>query len=127
MEGHRRDAVHGGIRSKLLMTRNNLTTDGSEFLLPDGRPYSGPYHVHIKEGAMEGERHTKTPHRPLTPANEVVARKVGIIQKGLRLEASSQNTSLTPTRPQVTRRRTTAPRRRPTQRPASNTGTGSGY
>ena len=109
------------------MTRNNLVTDGFEFLLPDGRPYSGPYHVHISEGAMEGERHTKTPHRPLTPANEVVARKVGIIQKGMRNETSSQNASPSPARPQATRRRANTPRRRPTQRPASNTGTGSGY
>jgi len=125
MEGHRRDAVLGGIRSKLLMTRDNLTTDGSEFVLPDGRPYSGPYHVHVREGAMEGERHTKNPHRPLTPVNEVIARKVGIIQKGMRNESSSstaQPVSPTPTR-QVSSR---SNYRRPS-RPASNTSTGSGY
>ncbi len=125
MEGHRRDAVLGGIRSKLLMTRDNLTTDGSEFVLPNGRPYSGPYHVHIREGAMEGERHTKNPHRPLTPVNEVIARKVGIIQKGMRNESSSstaQPVSPTPTR-QVSSR---SNYRRPS-RPASNTSTGSGY
>jgi len=125
MEGHRRNAVLGGIRSKLLMTRNNLTTDGSEFVLPDGRPYSGPYHVHIREGAMEGERHVKTSHRPLKPVNEVIARKVGIIQKGMRNESSgstAQPVSPTPTR-QVSSR---SNYRRPS-RPASNTSTGSGY
>ena len=127
MEGHRRDAVLGGIRSKLLMTRDNLTTDGSEFVLPNGRPYSGPYHVHIKEGAMEGERHTKNPHRPLTPVNEVIARKVGIIQKGMRNESSSKSAVSPPPRPQVRRQRSTASTRRPPARPSSNTGTGSGY
>ncbi len=123
MEGHRRDAVLGGIRSKLLMTRDNLTTDGSEFVLPDGRPYSGPYHVHVREGAMEGERHTKNPHRPLTPVNEVIARKVGIIQKGMRNESS--NITSAPSTPQ--RSNQARSRRRPSARPSSNTGTGSGY
>ena len=122
MEGHRRDAVLGGIRSKLLMTRDNLTTDGSEFVLPDGRPYSGPYHVHIREGAMEGERHVKTPHRPLKPVNEVIARKVAIIQKGMRNESS--NTTSAPSMPQ--RSNQARSRRRPSARPATQTRS-SGY
>ncbi len=132
MESHRRDAVLGGIRSKLLMTRNNLTTDGSEFLLPDGRPYSGPYHVHISNGAMVGERHTSRPHDRLTPVNRTIASKVAIIQRGLINERS--NSEATPASPsprlEVTRR-TRTPRRREnnnqsSQRSGSSYGSGSG-
>ena len=128
MEGYRRDAVHGRIRSKLLMTRNNLMTDGSEFVLPDGRPYSGLYHVHIKEGAMEGARHTKAPHRPLTPVNEVVDRKVAIIQKGMRNESSVPKTTTSTPRTQMRQQRTTVPPRRPSASPSPQRyGSGSGY
>lgn len=110
------------------MTRNNLMTDGSEFLLPDGRPYSGPYHVHIKEGAMEGERHTQTAHRSLTPVNDVVARRVAIIQRGMRNESSVSNASTPTSRTQVRQRRSTTPPRRPSASPAPQRyGSGSGY
>ena len=116
------------------MTRNNLTTDGSEFLLPDGKPYSGSYHIHVTKGAMEGEKHTRRPHRSLTPVNEVIARRVGIIQRGMRNE--SVPTAATPSapRPQVRRQRPTTPMRRPSSPPASQSygsgsgsGSGSGY
>lgn len=125
MEGHRRDAVHGGIRSKLLMTRDNLTTDGSEFVTLDGKPYAGPYHVHISEGAMVGETHVKTPHQKLKPANKVVASKVAIIQKGMRNESS--NSTALPVSPTPSRQVASRSNYRRPSRPASNTSTGSGY
>ena len=93
------------------MTRNNLTTDGSEFVTPDGKPYTGSYHVHISEGAMVGPTHTNQPHKRLSSVNEVVASKVAIIQRGMRNEAPAQP------QPQPARRASTPARQ--VARPAS--------
>ena len=49
------------------MTRKNLTTDGTEFNLPDGSSYSGPYHIHVNRGAMKGGIHVNSAHPQLTP------------------------------------------------------------
>jgi hypothetical protein len=68
------------------MTRSNLTTDGSEFNLPNGRSYSGPYHIHIDTGAMEGSTHVNTPHARLTPKNSTVAERVAAVQTELRAQ-----------------------------------------
>ena len=107
------------------MTRDNLTTDGSEFVTLDGKPYAGPYHVHISEGAMVGETHVKTPHQKLKPANKVVASKVAIIQKGMRNESS--NSTALPVSPTPTRQVASRSNYRRPSRPASNTSAGSGY
>lgn len=66
------------------MTRENLVTNGSEFITPGGAVYSGPYHVHYSKGAMVGAVHSDTPHDSLTPLNNGVEDKVSAIQRGLR-------------------------------------------
>ena len=66
------------------MTREGLITDGTEFLLPDGSPYRGPYHVHVSQGAMVGARHISQPHSILIAANPEVAEKVVKIQNELK-------------------------------------------
>ena len=71
------------------MTRRNLTTDGSEFNLPDGTSYSGFYHIHIDSGAMEGRVHRNTPHARLTPKNADVAERVSAVQEQLRAQQAS--------------------------------------
>ena len=66
------------------MTREGLITNGTEFLLPDGSPYRGPYHVHVSKGAMVGARHVSAPHSILIAANPEVAEKVVKIQNELK-------------------------------------------
>lgn len=58
------------------MTRGGLTTDGSEFVLPDGTPYRGPYHIHYPSGAMVGPSHTGRSHSYLKPVNNDVRKMV---------------------------------------------------
>lgn len=65
------------------MQSTNLSTNGTEFKLPSGSKYSGKYHVHPTEGAMEGAEHTRRAHRKLTPLNIQVAKKVVEIQNYL--------------------------------------------
>ena len=59
-------------------------TDGTEFARPDGTPYSGPYHVHISQGAMVGGRHVSSPHDILVPLTPQAAEKVVSIQISLK-------------------------------------------
>ena len=83
------------------MTRNNLTTDGSEFVLPNGTPYTGLYHVHVDFGAMAGPRHSTVSHSTLIPVNDEAAQKVASIQAELRADrlrqSKIQSISSTPT------------------------------
>lgn len=58
------------------MATTNLYTGGNEFKLPNGKFYSGPYHVHPSKGAMVGAFHTSRAHARLTPANEQVDLKL---------------------------------------------------
>lgn len=68
------------------MTRENLVTDGSEFITPDGAVYSGPYHVHHSMGAMVGATHSDTAHEILLPLNEGAEDKLDIILRSLKQE-----------------------------------------
>ena len=45
-------AEHTGIQ------KDNLETDGTDFVLMDGTPYIGFYHIHPHKGAMAGKRHS---------------------------------------------------------------------
>ena len=79
------------------MTREGLITDGTEFLLPDGSPYAGPYHVHVSQGAMVGARHISQPHFMLIAVNPEAAEKVLNIQNELKQQdflASTPRVSL---------------------------------
>lgn len=73
------------------MTIDNLTTDGSEFTLPNGRRYRGGYHIHVTQGPMVGGKHTTTPHDKLTPINSTVAERVASIQQQLRGQQANRN------------------------------------
>lgn len=75
------------------MTRGGLITDGTEFVLPDGSPYTGAYHVHISQGAMVGSRHTSRPHSILVAVSPEVAEKVVKIQNELKQQDFLANTS----------------------------------
>jgi len=66
------------------MTINNLSTDGSEFVLLDGTPYVGRYHVHVSKGAMVGARHVSTPHSVLIAISPSAAEKVIKLQNQLK-------------------------------------------
>ena len=66
------------------MVKENLTTDGTEFIRPDGSTYSGLYHVHIRKGAMVGGSHVSSPHDVLTPITAEAAEKVVLIQLSLK-------------------------------------------
>ena len=66
------------------MTIENISTDGSEFALPDGKRYRGKYHIHVSQGAMVGATHTSAPHDRLTPINSTVSERVASIQEQLR-------------------------------------------
>lgn len=68
------------------MVRENLVTDGTEFARPDGTPYSGPYHVHISQGAMVGGKHVSSPHDVLVPLTAEAAQKIVSIQISLKNE-----------------------------------------
>ena len=102
---------------------NNLSTNGSEFLLPNGRPYRGRYHIHVSQGAMVGATHTSVPHARLRPVNRTVAERVASIQRQLRGQQASAN-KIQSTR--ATNRRLT--RRAPQRRPSTGRSSGSsGY
>lgn len=58
------------------MATTNLYTGGNEFKLPNGKFYSGPYHIHPSKGAMVGAFHTSRAHARLIPANEQVDLKL---------------------------------------------------
>ena len=47
-------------------------TNGTEFVLPDGSPYSGLYHIHPGKGPMVGAKHVSTPHAHLRRAGEIL-------------------------------------------------------
>jgi hypothetical protein len=47
--------------------KENLNTKGGEYLLPNGKEYMGPYHIHPSKGAMVGATHISSPHSKLTP------------------------------------------------------------
>lgn len=88
------------------MTVENLTTDGSEFTLPNGRRYSGSYHIHVSQGAMVGANHTATPHQRLFAANSAVAERVASVQRQLQGQQINRN-KIQSTR--ATARRSTLP------------------
>ena len=46
--------------------QENLNTNGGEYLLPNGKEYIGPYHIHPTKGAMVGATHISSPHSKLT-------------------------------------------------------------
>jgi len=73
------------------MTIDSLTTDGSEFTLPNGRRYVGSYHIHVSQGAMVGAKHTRSPHERLFPVNSPVSERVASIQKQLQGQQSNRN------------------------------------
>lgn len=49
--------------------KENLYTNGGEFVTPNGKEYIGPYHIHPEKGAMVGAVHTQRKHDVLTPIN----------------------------------------------------------
>jgi hypothetical protein len=102
------------------MTLDNLTTNGSEFTLPDGSRYSGSYHIHVSQGAMVGAKHAPTPHQRLFAVNSAVAERVASIQKQLQGQQSSRN------KIQSTRSTIRASSRTPSSR-GSRAGGGGGY
>ena len=73
------------------MNINNLSTNGSEFRLPNGRKYRGKYHIHVSQGAMVGAKHTQAPHSRLIPLNLTVAQRVNSIQRQLQAQQVSRN------------------------------------
>ena len=44
---------------------SNLQTLGDELITPSGVDYVGPYHIHKKQGPMEGVEHISQGHRKL--------------------------------------------------------------
>ena len=78
------------------MSRDNLYTDGAEFMLPNGEMYVGYYHVHITGGAMIGRSHTTEPHEKLRGISDAVRSMVQDIQAQLS-EAQGRPTSINPT------------------------------
>jgi len=50
--------------------KDNLYTDGSDFVLPNGSAYIGYYHIHPHKGAMRGKRHNKEAHDALQTPSE---------------------------------------------------------
>jgi len=73
------------------MNINNLSTDGSEFRLPNGRRYRGGYHIHVTQGPMVGATHRTAPHAKLTPINSTVAERVASIQQQLQGQQANRN------------------------------------
>ena len=47
----------------------SLYSLGGEFLLPNGKNYTGFYHIHPDKGPMVGKRHVSYLHQVLTPVN----------------------------------------------------------
>ena len=63
-----RDPKKSGIQT------DNLYTKGDEYVLPDGTPYWGYYHMHPEKGAMRGKRHSSISHEILqTPSQYKMA------------------------------------------------------
>lgn len=62
---HFNDLLHSAIIQYPDM--NNLTTDGSEYITPNGQPYQGAYHIHNGNGPMVGAVHSTEPHDRLFP------------------------------------------------------------
>ena len=59
------------------ITRYNLETDGTEFVLPDGTPYIGFYHIHATMGPMRGKRHSdKVAHEKLMTPGEYATQQL---------------------------------------------------
>jgi len=56
--------------------QNNLETDGTEFVLENGTPYIGFYHIHPTLGPMRGKKHSdKIAHdRLMTPGEYAMAK-----------------------------------------------------
>ena len=102
------------------MATKNLYTGGNEFKLPNGKFYSGPYHVHPSKGAMVGAFHTSRAHARLTPANEQVDLKLQkiILPKSQfeLLSSNGQASQITPAR-RPSRPSPSAPARRPRRQP----------
>ena len=101
------------------MTVDNLTTDGSEFTLPNGRRYSGSYHIHVSQGAMVGAKHTPTPHQRLFAANSAVAERVASVQRQLQGQQTNRN--------KIQSTRATARRSTPPPRSSGGSSGGGGY
>tara|TARA_Y100000114_G_C11610470_1_gene254873 strand:- start:202 stop:576 length:375 start_codon:yes stop_codon:yes gene_type:complete len=124
------------------MTRENLSTAGNEFLLPNGKRYTGKYHIHVSKGAMVGATHSEKKHDSLRALTIAVHEKVKSIQ--VELKAAQQHeekikpnnqrraprVASTPT-PRRTARRTIrqapTPTPTPTPTPSSGGGGGGGY
>ena len=100
------------------MATTNLYTGGNEFKLPNGKFYSGPYHIHPSKGAMVGASHTSRAHARLTPANEQVDLKLQkIILPKSQFELLSSNGKASPTTPVRSPSRISAPAQRPRRQP----------
>jgi len=77
------------------MSRDNLYTDGGQFLLPNGEVYVGYYHVHITRGAMVGRSHTAESHEKLSAFTDEARSLVQAIQSQLS-QSQGQPTSINP-------------------------------
>ena len=101
------------------MTITNLYTGGNEFKLPNGKFYSGPYHIHPSKGAMVGANHVSTPHSFLAPATAEAKDKVdGFLSRSKRLPNNISRNMSAPTTPR-SRPRPSAPAPRPRRQPRS--------
>lgn len=102
------------------MATTNLYTGGNEFKLPNGKFYSGPYHIHPSKGAMVGAFHTSRAHARLTPANEQVDLKLQkIILPKSQFEFLSSNGQASQITPARRPSRPSAPAPRPRRQPRS--------
>ena len=67
---------------------NNLQTSGGELITPSGKDYIGFYHIHEKQGPMEGATHVSQAHRKLFYKRFYVSQTVdslnqtGVIETG---------------------------------------------
>jgi|MDSV01.1.fsa_nt_gb hypothetical protein len=67
---------------------SNLQTSGGELITPLGKDYIGSYHIHEKQGPMEGATHISKAHRKLFYKRFYVSQKVdslnqeGVIETG---------------------------------------------
>jgi len=62
------------------MNKNNLYTGGNEFVRPNGKPYTGSYHIHEGKGAMSGASHTSNSVN-LTPSTAAASKKVAQVEQ----------------------------------------------
>tara|TARA_R110001592_G_scaffold167346_1_gene402773 strand:- start:2931 stop:3815 length:885 start_codon:yes stop_codon:yes gene_type:complete len=85
--------------AKLSQQTDNLQTDGSEFVLANGTPFIGYYHIHPTMGAMRGKKHSdKVPHDQLMTSGEYAiwkARNRGERHNIDKLEKNSKWTNYT--------------------------------